>query len=330
MSSAQPPPRFLCLVTNAGYAPGAVCLAQSLALVGSAARLVVIATSPSAEAALLAEAEKCPGGRASCPMDVVLEEHALPPADTSNGGGKTHGSKGAVLAVDAPRRSLFDDGREGWILLDADLLAVQSPDGLFRLLGEREPTAAADAGPPSASASVSASVSASALAAASAASETPGATPAGAPPQALPVTPVALHAVGNFRVKKQAFGTAAAGNNFNAGVMVVPSPASTDGRDLSALVEAAAASGDVDATEELLMNELFKGRWASIPRGYNVPKRVLHHAPAVWREMVERGEVVFLHYMGAKPWMTCPERRRGADWVCDRRRLGTLHRWRHI
>ena len=90
MSSAQPPPRFLCLVTNAGYAPGAVCLAQSLALVGSAARLVVIATSPSAEAALLAEAEKCPGGRASCPMDVVLEEHALPPADTSNGGGKTH------------------------------------------------------------------------------------------------------------------------------------------------------------------------------------------------------------------------------------------------
>ena len=122
------PPVFLCMVTNGDYAPGAVCLAQSLALVGSKARLRVIATSESAQQALLAEAQNCP---TPCPMDVVLEQCALPEAAA---GAQTHGAKGATLAVDAPRRCLFDDSREGFILLDADLIAIQSPDALFPLL----------------------------------------------------------------------------------------------------------------------------------------------------------------------------------------------------
>ena len=46
------------------------------------------------------------------------------------------------------------------------------------------------------------------------------------------------------------------------------------------------------------MNQLFDGRWSLLSPGYNVPKRVLHHAPALWKQLVEDKEIVFLHYMG--------------------------------
>jgi len=263
------PPVFLCMVTNGDYAPGAVCLAQSLALVGSKARLRVIATSESAQQALLAEAQNCP---TPCPMDVVLEQCALPEAAA---GAQTHGAKGATLAVDAPRRCLFDDSREGFILLDADLIAIQSPDALFPLLSA--PT----------------------------------------------TTTSNFHASANFRLKKKDYGDV--NGNFNAGVFAVPHPSSADGDALRALVEAATEE-KADTTEELLMNQLFDGRWSLLSPGYNVPKRVLHHAPALWKQLVEDKEIVFLHYMGAKPWTACPERRKGSDWEAERPSYHTLEK----
>ena len=46
--------------------------------------------------------------------------------------------------------------------------------------------------------------------------------------------------------------------------------------------------------------------------------------------MVERGEIVFLHYMGAKPWMTELEKRKGADWESERPSYRVLEKvwWR--
>ena len=116
---AQGSPEFLCLVTNAAYAPGACCLAQSLELVGSRARLTVIATSRAAEAALHVEAAASPKPP---PMDVVFEDHALP----ESSGAATHSGSGAVLSVDAPRRTLFDGARRGFVLLAPN---IQNFDG---------------------------------------------------------------------------------------------------------------------------------------------------------------------------------------------------------
>ena len=211
-------------------------------------------------------------------------------------------------------------------MLDADLLACANPDHLFELLG-------AVHGPVHGGALVDG-----------------------------PAAP-ALYAVPNFRLKKRRFGDAS--SNFNAGVMVVPSPMADDAAALASLV----ASATDDDTEELLLNRLFKGRWAALPEGYNVPKRVAVHAPDLWRALVNGGGggggnghvagpgdvgsgdgggdggggdgdgggggggggggpsavssatvgssfqqgVVFMHYMGAKPWMN-PEARANADW----------------
>lgn len=130
----------------------------------------------------------------------------------------------------------------------------------------------------------------------------------------------ALHAVPAFRLKKQSFGAAAEGGGFNAGVLLVRDPAASDARELAALVEGA---GD-DDTEESLLNKLFRGRWSELPRGFNVPKRVLVHAPKLWRELVSGREVVFLHYLGAKPWMSDANVRRGADWEAERPEYAAL------
>ena len=256
-------PHYLCFVTNKAYAPGAVCLAQSLRLVGSRARLRVIATSMSARDALLAEAAASP---LPPPMDVVLELTALPTYDND----KTHNGKGATLAVDAPRRCLFDDAREGWILLDADLIAIQNPDEVLHVLQ-------------------------------------------GTPGKLAVDVSKDMYASANFRIKKKKFGDVDAGSNFNAGMMVVPRPLSLDGVALQALVDAAGE----DDTEELLMNDLFQGRCGSLPRGFNVPKRVMQHAPELWKEMIAKKEIVFLHYMGAKPWMVDLEKRKNADWESE-------------
>lgn len=120
-----------------------------------------------------------------------------------------------------------------------------------------------------------------------------------------------LLAVPAFRLKQRAFGSSSSGGGFNAGVMVVPRTSPADSEQLAALV---ASPPRVEDTEESLLNEVFRGRWAELPRGYNCPKRVRAHAPQLWRQMLQGGELVFLHFLGAKPWMCDEQQRRAADW----------------
>ncbi len=94
---------FICLVTTSTYAPGAVCLAQSLALVGSRAHLRVIATNEAAAEAVSIEYKKC---TIPPPLILDLRETKLPDAIASENG-RTHGSKGAVLSVDGKPRLLY-------------------------------------------------------------------------------------------------------------------------------------------------------------------------------------------------------------------------------
>ena len=107
--SSDRPRSFLCFVTNSGYAPGAVCLAQSLALVGSRARLRVIATSIDARDALISEIARSPPPEP--PIDIVLEETMLPNA---NENGAAHNGSGATLAADAPDAACSDKREVGF------------------------------------------------------------------------------------------------------------------------------------------------------------------------------------------------------------------------
>ena len=281
---------YLCYVTNGAYAPGAVCLAQSLALVGSRGRLRVIATSIEAKEALEIEASL---SSIVPPMDIVFELNELPVYESD----KTHNGRGATLAVDAPRRCLYDDSRDGWILLDADLLAISNPDQLFEILNNNDDDDDNND------------------------NDDGGGSSGGDDADTCTTTTTTtatikkdMYATGNFRIKKKRFGTLKEGGNFNAGMMVVPRPLTSDGKALQSLVNEA----DEDDTEELLMNDLFKGRCGDLARGYNVPKRVMQHAPLLWREMIDNEEMIFLHYMGAKPWMKNIKQRQNADWESER------------
>jgi hypothetical protein len=124
-----------------------------------------------------------------------------------------------------------------------------------------------------------------------------------------------LWAVPAFRLKKRAFGHESSGGGFNAGVMIVRRPLLADAETLEQLV----INAGPDDTEESMLNVIFKeGRWTSLRRGFNVPKRVCAHAPELWAEMLMKREIIFLHFLGAKPWMKDIERRRGADWESER------------
>ena len=68
-----------------------------------------------------------------------------------------------------------------------------------------------------------------------------------------------------------------------------------------------------------------------LSHGLNVPKRVLHYAPAVWQRLILSQRLVFVHYMGAKPWMpTGSPARLRADWEPDRPAYAALEElwWR--
>ena len=238
---------------------------------GSRARLRALVTNAPTRDAVLAEAVSCPQ-HAPQRLDVELLETVLP---ATAGGAATHGARGAALAVDAPRRALWARGQR-FVLLDADMVALQRPDALLDALEDDSAWSGGEA----------------------------------------------LLAVPAFRLKRQSFGAAASGGGFNAGVLLVRAPAAADADALSALV----ARAGVDDTEETLLNKLFHGRWGELPRGYNVPKRVLAHAPQLWAQLVAAREIVFLHFLGAKPWMRDAAARRGADWEADRAEYAALER----
>lgn len=69
---------FLSIVTTPGYADGAVCLAQSLAVVNSAAHLLIVATDASTHAALEAALDAtAASGAAMVPTRVAPDSHWL-------------------------------------------------------------------------------------------------------------------------------------------------------------------------------------------------------------------------------------------------------------
>ena len=263
---------WLTLITTPSYAPGVVALSLSLEAVGSRARVLALTTNDATRDAILSESKR-DGFPQPTALDVEVMDVELPPST----GAATHGARGATLAVDAPRRALWARGKS-FVLLDADMIALQNPDALLDVLND-------DA--------------------------------AG----------TALHAVPAFRLKRQAFGSAEEGGGFNAGVVVVRNPTTEDAHGLAALV----AGARVDDTEESLLNTLFRGRWKELKRGFNVPKRVLVHAPSLWRELVEGREIIFLHFLGAKPWQTDASVRRGADWESERPEYAVLERvWERV
>jgi len=259
---------YLCFVTTPHYTQGAIALALSLHLVGSQATLHCLCTNEESFRTLTEELKEF-----TPPPPMTLELQVVPlPAEQELHAGLTHGAKGAILSVDAPRRVLFMAGKS-FILLDADLIAVQNPDPFltFPEPGTEKGDGKGDATP-------------------------------------------RIHAVGNFRLKKGSYGSAKEGGNFNAGVMCVAHPGRLDGEAIAHSV----VHAGVDDTEELILNDVFKGRWEDLPRGLNVPKRVFLHAPSLWNEMLEGREIVFVHYMGCKPWWRDAAMRRASDWESER------------
>lgn len=264
------PLQWLTLITTPSYAPGVVALSLSLEAVGSCARLLAITTNAETRDAVLSESKR-DGFPQPSALDVEVMDVELPPST----GAATHGARGATLAVDAPRRALWARGKS-FVLLDADMIALQNPDALLVLNDDAD---------------------------------------------------TALHAVPAFRLKRQSFGSAAEGGGFNSGVLFCKNPTAEDARELAALVEGAGA----DDTEESLLNTLFRGRWKELPRGFNVPKRVLVHAPSLWGDLVEGREIIFLHFLGAKPWQSDASVRRGADWESERPEYAVLERmWERV
>ena len=264
------------MITTASYAPGVIALALSLEAVGSRARLRVLATCTAALDALHAEMST---STSSLPapqcIDFELMEIELPLAEM---GAKTHGGRGATLAVDAPRRALWLRGVP-FVLLDCDMIALQNPDELLNIL-LRTTTSSSHGDDGS--------------------DDDEGR---------------ALWAVPAFRLKKRAFGHEASGGGFNAGVMLVRRPLLSDAETLSQLV----IDAGPDDTEESMLNVIFKkGRWGELPRGFNVPKRVCAHAPDLWAELLVKREIIFLHFLGAKPWMKNIASRKSADWESER------------
>lgn len=253
---------YLTFITTPHYTQGAIALALSLRLVGSQATLHCLCTNEESFRALTEELKEL---IPSPPLTLELKIVPLPEEQHVHAG-LTHGAKGAVLSVDAPRRILFMEGRS-FILLDADLIAVQNPDPfLLSYPGDQECGAGR------------------------------------------------IQAVGNFRLKKGSYGSAKEGGNFNAGVMCVENPSRIDGEAIAHSV----INAGVDDTEELILNEVFKGRWEDLPRGLNVPKRVFLHAPSLWNAMLEGGEIVFVHYMGCKPWWKDAAMSKASDWESER------------
>ena len=114
-----------------------------------------------------------------------------------------------------------------------------------------------------------------------------------------------VHAVPCFRIKKRIYGSDPSKDNFNAGLMVVVSPAPQDADAI------AAGHGDIqqgwETNEEKVLNEVFRGRWEPLGPRYNASKRCFKHAPGLWD--TEAPDMAVVHYVGGKPWQPVPR-----DW----------------
>lgn len=105
-----------------------------------------------------------------------------------------------------------------------------------------------------------------------------------------------IYGVPNFRNKKRDFNSS--DGNFNAGLMIVPSPSVKDyNRMLEMLMNG------YNDTEEKLLNVIFKDRWTPLPINYNMQKRCYRLAPDVFNSVKDSSAgIKVLHYVGGKPW----------------------------
>lgn len=115
-------PIFTTLITTTDYAPGVVCLAQSLVLVKSTAVIHCWVTSAEVEDAIL-QADRLPNN--------IVIKHL--PNETVDTFFRSAADIDQSLFIDAPRRSLFKMG-EPFIFLDADMICLHNIDDLFDLL----------------------------------------------------------------------------------------------------------------------------------------------------------------------------------------------------
>jgi hypothetical protein len=115
------------LITTTDYAEGVVCLAQSLVVVESQARLLCYVPNDSVAEAIRVAIVSSAGP----PLD-NLDISVLPPTlyDTSF---SKDVARDASLFIDAPRRFLFLEGNP-FIFLDSDMIATQNFDELLSYL----------------------------------------------------------------------------------------------------------------------------------------------------------------------------------------------------
>jgi hypothetical protein len=113
---------FTTLITTCDYAPGVICLAQSLLLVKSRALIHCWVTSDDVENAIM-QSDRVPPN--------LLIKHL--PNETVDTFFEKAADIDQTLFVDAPRRSLFKMG-EPFIFLDADMICLQNFDDIFDLL----------------------------------------------------------------------------------------------------------------------------------------------------------------------------------------------------
>ena len=89
-------------------------------------------------------------------------------------------------------------------------------------------------------------------------------------------------------------------------------PTAQDYHAISESVSKADPNGE--CTEEQLLGDVFQNRWLPLHPKFNVVKRVFKFAPELWQSLLS--ETVFLHYIGAKPWLPEATRHR-MDWDVD-------------
>jgi len=122
----------------------------------------------------------------------------------------------------------------------------------------------------------------------------------------------ALSACPAFRIKKKQYNSGG-GGYFNAGLVICVQPKEADYKAIAAAVSHAVET-NAETTEEQLLGEVFRTRWRPLHPKFNVVKRVAKFAPQLWSEL--SSSAIFLHYIGAKPWL--PQKTKVAmDWDAD-------------
>eukprot|EP00750_Incisomonas_marina_P001759 INCI11631.1.p1 GENE.INCI11631.1~~INCI11631.1.p1 ORF type:complete len:403 (-),score=80.68 INCI11631.1:270-1478(-) len=224
-------------------------------------------------------------GDAVSPVPITTSENKTPEVIS------THSGKGARIEFDAPRRLLWTTG-EPFVYIDADIICVRSP---WRPL----------------IAEVAALAESSTLSSNAAADE----ESLSEPKQMLEQKPhFAVAACPAFRIKKKRYNEGGSGF-FNAGLVICTHPNAIDGASIGDAVSEAITS-NADTTEEQILGTVFKERWRPLPPQFNAVKRAAKFAPELWDEELVHS-AIFVHFVGAKPWLTEPALRAAMDWDAD-------------